>query len=122
MVPKMLKAARMARAAMRLSTAVFVASLLTGVATFLTWMYLAAISLAMVNDCCSPGPAVPRPLVWTIRSMEIASSIAVALAVAALIQWRLERRPPDCRKRVTWALVFGLLSSAIVITADMFMR
>jgi len=118
----MLKGARMARAALMVSTVALVASSVTGVVAFLTWWDLAVDSMAMVNDCCSPGPTVPRSLTWAVRSMEILSSIAVTLAIAADFQCSLDHSPPGCRKRVTLALLLGLPALAIAIAAHVGLR
>jgi hypothetical protein len=78
--------------------------------------------MALVNDCCTPGPTVPSPLPTALVLVEILSSIAVALAIAAFIQWRLERRPPNCGTRATVALLCGLVSLAIVIATHICLR
>jgi hypothetical protein len=89
----------MVRPALAFSQVVLVASAAAGVAAFLRAGFLAVLT-------------------W----LEILSAIAGGLAIAALIQWCLQDRPPDCARRVTLALVFSFVALMTAIATDIGLR
>jgi hypothetical protein len=118
----MLTAARMVRPALAFSKVVLAASSATGVAAFLCAWFLAVRTLAQVNGCCVPAPALQRLVASCVPWLEILSAIAGGVAIAAFIRWWLEDCPHDCAKRVTLALLFSFLALTTAIATDIGLR